>query len=261
MRDNADLAKALWRARTQGGVIPREAANGLVSLDAAYDVQREIALLAAQPRVGWKVGATSVEAQRSFGVETPVTAPMFADHCFSSPSDISVFAAHDLYIESEFAFRFVCDLPSRETKYDRNEVLNAVGAVLPAIEVVGCRYEGGLDGLDAIRLVADMVANTVWVEGQECSDWRGLDLKSHAVRLYREDELVAEGIGAEALGDPITVLEWTVNHLSALGDNVKAGEVVSTGKCTALMPVVGGETFVADFGELGRVKVRFVQEK
>ncbi len=58
-----DLATALWSARTEGGVVLREAAEGLVSVDAAYGVQREITSLAAQPRVGWKVGTTSIAAQ------------------------------------------------------------------------------------------------------------------------------------------------------------------------------------------------------
>ncbi len=67
---------------------------------------------------------------------------------------------------------------------------------------------------------------------------------------------MAEGVGANALGDPLNVLEWTANHLSALGDGIKAGEVVSTGTCTGVTPIAAGETLIADFGTLGRVEVR-----
>ncbi len=73
-----------------------------------------------------------------------------------------------------------------------------------------------------------------------------------------DGEAVADGVGANALGDPLNVLEWTANHLSALGDGIRAGEVVSTGTCTGLTPIAPGETLVADFGDLGRVEVRFV---
>ncbi len=257
----ADLATALWSARTEGGVIPREAAEWLDSIDTAYGVQREITSLVAQPRVGWKVGTTSIAAQRLLGTDAPATAPMFADHCFESPVEVAVFADQDASIECEFAFRFARDLPPRKTPYDRDEVLNAVAAVFPAIEVVGCRFEGGFDNLGAVRLVADMVANTEWVKGRERTDWRRMDLKGHPVRLYRDGEHVAEGVGANALGDPLTVLEWTANHLSALGDGIRAGEVVSTGTCTGVTPIGPDETFVADFGELGRIEVRFVPKK
>ncbi len=88
-----------------------------------------------------------------------------------------------------------------------------------------------------------------------------MDLKGHPVRLYRDGKPVAEGVGANALGDPLTVLEWTANHLSALGDGIKEGEVVSTGTCTGVTPVAPEETLVADFEELGRIEVRFVRKK
>ena len=53
------------------------------------------------------------------------------------------------------------------------EVLEAVESVLPAIEVVGCRFEGGFDGLGALRLVSDATAHTAFVSG-EClqTEWR-----------------------------------------------------------------------------------------
>ena len=253
-----DLATALWRARTAGGVVPRAAADWLVSVEAAYDVQREITNLAAQPRIGWKIGTTSIAAQRLLGTDGPLSAPLFAHHCFACPVEIAVFADQDASVESEFSFRFARDLPPRKRAYDRAKVLGAVAAVFPAIEVVGCRFEGGFDNLGAVRLVADMVANTAWVKGRERADWRGMDLKVHPVRLYRNGEPVAKGVGADALGDPLNVLVWTANHLSALGDGIKADEVMSTGICTGVTPIAANETLVAHFGELGRIEVRFL---
>lgn len=119
-----------------------------------------------------------------------------------------------------------------------------------------------MDGLTSlVPIAAGMVANTEWVKGRERADWRAMDLKGHPVRLYRDGELVAEGVGANALGDPLTVLEWTASHLSALGDGIKAGEVVSTGTCTGVTLIAPDETFVADFEELGRIEVQFVRKK
>jgi 2-keto-4-pentenoate hydratase len=257
-QDAGDLARALWRCRRSGGVIPRAAAADLATVEAAYAVQRRIASLADLPRGGWKVGVTSIAAQRLLGTETPATAPLFADNCYESPAEVAVFVGQDASVESEFAFRFARDLPPRETAYGRDEVLAAVATVCPSIEVVGCRFEGGFDDLGAIRLVADMVANTAWVRGPEHPDWQQMDIKGHPVRLFRDGVAVAEGVGANALGDPLKVLEWTANHLSALGDGITAGEVVSTGTCTGVTPVARGETLVADFAALGRVEIRFV---
>lgn len=257
-RRSGDLATALWRARVEGGVIPRGDADGLASVEMAYGVQRRITSLAGLSRLGWKVGVTSMAAQRLLGIETPATGPLFADHCFDSPAEVAVFPGQDASVESEFAFCFAGDLPPREAVYGRAEVLAAVGAVLPAIEVVGCRFEGGFDDLGAVRLIADMTANTAWVKGPERKDWRRGDLTGHRVGLRRDGETVAEGVGANALGDPLNVLEWTANHLSALGDGIKAGEVVSTGTCTGVTPIAPGETLIADFGTLGCVEVRII---
>jgi len=258
MAFSKDLAAALWRARTEGGAIPRVAGECLVSEDAAYGVQREVASLAATPRVGWKVGATSAAAQALLATEAPVTAPMLAGDCSDSPAEVAVFAGQDTSVECEFAFRFARDLPPRKAAYSRAEVLAAVGALIPAIEIVGCRFEGGLTGLGKARLVADMAANTAWVKGPEQANWGAADPKDRSVRLYRDGKVVAQGIGANALGDPLNVLEWIANHLSTLGDGIKTGEMVSTGTCTGVTPIAPGETLVADFGDLGRVEVCFV---
>jgi 2-keto-4-pentenoate hydratase len=253
-----ELARALWRARTGGGVVARAAAGAIASTAAAYDVQRRVAAVAGLGRAGWKVGATSVAAQTLLGVSEPATAPMFAADCHDSPAEIAVFAEQSTSVECELAFRFTGALPPRDTAYGRAEVLAAVGAVLPAIEVVGCRFEGGFAGLGTLPLIADLAANIAWVRGSERADWRRFDLTRHAVRLSRGGRMVAEGIGANALGDPLRVLEWTANHLSGLGDGIAAGEVVSTGTLTGVVAVNPGDHLLADFGELGPVEARVI---
>jgi len=251
------LAARLWRARTAGGVLPRAAADGLAGENDAYAVQRRIAEIAGLRRAGWKVATTSAAAQELLLTDGPSTGPMFADHCHASGAVLAVFAGQSASVESEFAFRFDGALSPRGAPYTLDEVLAAVGAVVPAIEVVGCRFEGGFEGLGAVRLIADMAANTGWVQGPERADWRAMDLKAHRVSLARNGRRVADGVGANALGDPLRVLEWTANHLSRLGDGLRAGEVVSTGTCTGVTAVKPGDRLAADFGVLGRVEVGF----
>ena len=255
MSDN--LAQRLWAARTGGGTVPLAAGDVLIGAEDAYAVQRESATLAGLPRAGWKVATTSEVAQRLLDTSEPATAPMFQPLCFESPAEIAIFEGQSTSVESEFAFRFDRPLPRRDTAYSREEVLAAVGALFTAIEVVACRFEGGFAGLGGARLIADMAANLAWVRGAETSDWRGRDLRSHPVVLSKNGETVAEGNGAQVLGDPLNVLEWTANHLSGLGDGISAGEVVSTGTCTGVVPVAPGDTLIANFADLGEVEVRF----
>lgn len=253
------LSKALWQARTSGGRVPVSTASELATVDDAYRVQHIIETLAPMPRFGWKVGATSEAAQRSLNADGPVSAPMHTPFCYESPATVNVFPGQSASVECEFAFRFRRDLPARREDYSLEEVLEAVGGVLPAIEVVGGRFEDGLSGIGQLRLIADMSAHMAFIYGPERSDWRALDAKTHRVSLYRNAVLVRHGIGSNALGDPLLVLLWTANHLSRRGESIEAGQVVTTGTCTGITPVASADHFVADFGTLGRVEVTITE--
>ena len=251
------LAEQLWRARCDGGTLPRHAADGVRATEDAYCVQRDAVQWGGLARAGWKVGATSEAAQTLLDVGGPATAPLLAPLCFSSPTELAMFPGQNTSVESEFAFRFAQPLPARDADYVLDEVLDAIGTLMPAIEVVACRFEGGFPDLGETRLIADMVANVAWVEGQSSGDWRGRDLSAHPVRLSRNGEHVVEGSGADVLGNPLNVLLWTANHLSSLGDGIAAGEVISTGTCTGVVAVEPGDVMTAGFGDLGQVEVGF----
>jgi 2-keto-4-pentenoate hydratase len=229
----------------------------LTSISEAYEVQKHIVSLANLEPFGWKVGATSKVVQEIVGTDEPATAPMFKNHRFESGSCIGIFEAFDIGVESEFAFRISRDLPARNEPYCRDEVLSAVASVIPAMEVVGCRFEGGFTNMGAVRLIADMTAHSEWVGGDEKENWLGMDFREHPVRLFKNGEQVAEGVGANVMGDPLNVLNWAANHLSRLGYGIKKGEVISTGTCTGVIPASPGQALIADFGDLGRVETRF----
>ena len=250
------LAVLLYQASRDGSLVPRSEGDCLESVDGAYAVQQIASGMATSPRGGWKVGATSVEPRRLLGAKEPATAPMFAPNCLTSPGTVAVFPNQSPCIEGEFAFRFSRSLPPMAEGYVLDEVLEAVESVMPAIEVVGCRFEGGFDGLGALRLVADATAHTAFVSGDESTGWRDMELKEHRVALNRNGEKIAEGTGANVLDGPISVLLWTANHLSNLGESIEAGEVITTGTCTGITPVRPGDVAVADFGSLGRVELR-----
>ena len=254
-----ELAAKLWHARIHGGKVPRVAFPELASVDEGYAVQRDSERLARLPRAGWKVGATSISVQALFGIDQPATAPMFEPFCFISPATVPILIDQHTNLEAEFAFQFGDDLPPRKLRYDREEILAAVAAVVPAIEIVGCRFEGGFERLGAMQLVADMTAHSAFVRGQPVRIWQGMDLRTHPVALRKNNRIVAKGVGANVLGDPIAVLEWAANHLSTLGEPILTGEIVTTGTCTGLTQASPGDRFVADFAELGVVEVSLVR--
>jgi 2-keto-4-pentenoate hydratase len=130
------LAEQLWRARCDGGTLPRHAADGVRATEDAYCVQRDAVQWSGLARAGWKVGATSEAAQTLLDAGGPATAPLLAPLCFSSPTELAMFPGQNTSVESEFAFRFAQPLPARDADYVLDEVLDAVGTLMPAIEVV-----------------------------------------------------------------------------------------------------------------------------
>jgi 2-keto-4-pentenoate hydratase len=225
-------------------------------LDDAYRLQRHLATLWDDRRIGWKVGATSDEVQRLFRISHPLYGPCFARNLFHSPARLRSADFQHRILESEFAFRFARDLAPRPERYQRDEILEAVDAMIPALEIVSPRFNR-LPIDDIPLLVADFCANGGIVLGTPCEDWRKRDLRSHPVSLSIDGALRQAGTGAEVLGDPLNVLDWTVNALSEAGLGIAQGHLVLTGSMTGVHAPAPGQRAVADFGNLGTVEVVF----
>lgn len=222
----------------------------------AYAVQDRVRVLWGERVVAWKAGATALPVQQKFGLGEPFAGPAFAPDTVSSPARLPAARFAHLALESEFAFRFGSTVPPRATPYTREEVLAAVDALVPAIEIVNPRFETLPFGRGTTA-IADCAVNGGLVTGEPVGDFRDLDLAAHAVRLEVDGEVKAEGTGALVLGDPVTSLLWTINHLSARGITLAPGELISTGTTTGIVYVAPGATAVADFGTLGAVEVTF----
>ena len=250
------LAEALWRARGDGTTIAADATGKPDNVDAAYALQAEGAHLAG-PRAGWKMGATSAQIQGLLDLDAPFYAPLFVPFVHDSGAAFTVSPAHAAGVEAEFAVYLGRDLPPRGAAYSRDDVAAAVAAVAPAIEVAGSRVPNWRTKPKGMMLIADDGCNVAFAAGAKVTDWRGFDLATHEVRLTFGGEERARGTGAAVMGHPLEALAWLANQLSAAGETLRAGEVVTTGTCTGFQPVAPGDAVAADFGALGRVEVRF----
>jgi 2-keto-4-pentenoate hydratase len=253
----ARAAALLWRTRlTERRIdaLPPEIRPG--SLEEGYAIQEAMLELVQQPAVGWKIAATSAAGQKHIGVTEPLAGRLFRDFVLGDGARRPIARNHMRVAEAEFAFKMARDLPARGHDYTMEEVCDAAGAMHLAIEVPDARYEV-FDTIGAPSICADCAFHAWFLLGPEVPDWRGLNLSTQPVRAWKQNKVVAEGSGANALGDPRIALTWLANHLNKRGLALKTGEIITTGTCVTPVDVVAGDPGVMDFFALGKMRAGF----
>jgi 2-keto-4-pentenoate hydratase len=243
-----------WRHGTKltnlpSSIRPHDRAQG-------YAVQAELEKQSSAALFGWKIAATSEAGQHHINVTGPMAGRILAETVIADGGTASMAGNAMSVAEPEFAFRIQTDLPPREAPYGVDEILAAVGTLHPAIEIPDSRFADFTSAGEA-QLIADNACAHLFVLGPAATtDWRAIDLvEQKPVIMLSGRQYV--GHGKNVLGDPRVALAWLANELRALGITLRAGEVVTTGTCHPPLPIKAGDTMEADFGELGRVSVRF----
>jgi len=159
-------------------------------------------------------------------------------------------------LESEVAFTLGADLPARATPYSQEEVAASIRSMHPSIEVVNGHVRGWLNRPIA-WVMADNGTDGPLVLGPPVERWHGIDRPNIPVTLIANGEVVREGRGGNALGDPPNVMIWLVNKRSREGEGMSAGRVVNTGTTAGIYFAEPGGAAVADFGPLGQISLTF----
>jgi 2-keto-4-pentenoate hydratase len=227
-------------------------------LDAAYALQarhlEELLAATGDAVIGAKLSVTSAPAMERLGLRAPLLGPLLRGRSHASGASLPRASFFACILEAEIGIALRADLDGRSGAPSRAEIVAAIDSVFPAIEVADSRY---LDWAQApaCAIVADLSYAGAWVRGAPCAEWRDLDLRTLPVTLTRSDGESRAGSGAAVLGDPLHALALAVAEAASRGRVFRAGEMISTGACTAPWPVAGPGSFVADFGALGRVEL------
>src|SRR6185437_8354167 len=116
---------------------PQDEADG-------YRVQRavhDLMLPSAGALVGYKIGCTSKVMQQYLNIPHPCGGGVFARGVHDSGVRLSAGDFVRVGVECEIAVRLARDLPQGEAPFTEESVVEAIGAYLPAIEIVDDRYE------------------------------------------------------------------------------------------------------------------------
>jgi 2-keto-4-pentenoate hydratase len=206
---------------------------------------------------GWKIAATSAAGQRHIAVSGPIAGPVFAGHVHGDGAVVSLANVGMRVAECEIVFRMGERFAPRGTAYTRAEVLASVASVHPGIEIPDSRF-AAFERAGEAQLIADCACMNEMLVGVAAQPDGGAiaELPTLRIRARVSDGRVVDGIGSNALGDPVEALVWLVNELSAHGRTLEAGQFVTTRVCTTPIPVAAGDVVAVDYGWVGSLGVR-----
>jgi 2-keto-4-pentenoate hydratase len=221
-----------------------------------YAVQQALFAATGDKALGWKIAATSTAGQQHIGVSGPLAGRLLASRCLADGATVSMRGNVMHVIEAEFAFRMGADVLAQGTApWTVQQVMAQVADLHLAIEIPNSRYQDFVTAGEA-QLIADFACASHMVLGPSLTtDWRSLDLAAQAVQVSLGGVVVAQGKGANALGDPRVALTWLANELISHGMHLQTGDVVITGTCVVPVPVQEGQHLFAQFPGLGEVSV------
>jgi 2-keto-4-pentenoate hydratase len=255
MRAAAETVWRHWMESTRMEALPAECRPG--DRVEAYAIQAELARLSGQALFGWKIAATSLAGQAHIGVDGPLAGRLLSGRVLRGGDCVSLAGNLMLVAEAEFAFRFGRSLPKRQDPYSQEEVMAAVESLHCAIEIPDSRYHD-FARVGAPQLIADNACACWFLLGDAArADWRRLNLAEHRLDAWLNGVHIAQGVGANALGDPRIALTWLANELNTFGEGLRAGEVVTTGTCVPPVPIAPGDRWRVDFGALGEIEASF----
>jgi 2-keto-4-pentenoate hydratase len=227
---------------------PRTLAEG-------YQAQAALGAALGDHAVGWKLAATAAPGQRHLRIDSPIPGRLFAQRVLAHGARVPMDGNRMRVAECEFVFRLGRDLPARERAYSRDEVMAAVDALHPGLELPDSRFED-FASAGAAQLAADNAcAHWMAIGAPSGADWRAVDLAAHATCLRINGDVVTRGRGADVLGDPRDALTWLANCHALSGEGLRAGQFVTTGVTGAPSPIAEGDRIEADLGLFGTVGV------
>lgn len=195
------------------------------------------------PLAGRKIATTTKVMQALMGIDHPCGGGIFSACVHAAPATLKAADYTSLMLEFELAVRLSSDLPRNAEAWTRETVLAAVGAVIPAFELIEDR-RAVYKETRALSLICDNAWNAGIVLGKPAPRPAG-NLDKIPGRLVITNAAGGSQIETKtgATDDPMGALAWVANLAAGRGKPLKAGQVVITGSVIATLPAVRGHRY------------------
>jgi 2-keto-4-pentenoate hydratase len=218
--------------------------------DGAYAIAEEVherRVGRGETPIGRKIGFTNRTIWPLYGVSSPIWGYVYDStvrHSINGRARLDIRDLIQPRIEPEIQLHFARTPPVTR---DESEILACVDWIAQGFEIVQCPFaDWSFKGVDAIAAFAVhgalVVGTPVPVSEIEHCETK---LREFTIVLGREDDPLATGGGANVLDSPLLAFAHLAEVLATQTrfPPVQAGEIVTTGTLTDLLPASAGETW------------------
>ncbi len=238
-----------------------------LTLEGALRIQREIIGMRrarGERTMGYKIGFTNRTIWARYGVHHPIWSPIFE-------STVTLLDRPEArigltrFVEPRLEPEIIVRMAEAPRSADAAAVADAVEWVAHGFEIVQSAYPGwrfsgaqafasqGLHGALLIgpRFAADAFGDPVRLPGR---------LAALRLSIHLDDgpEAVDSGVGANVLDGPLHAIAHLVAALSADGEVLQPGDIITTGTITDAQPLAAGQrwrTELTDAGPLSNMRL------
>jgi 2-keto-4-pentenoate hydratase len=257
--DEIDRFLADWTAKTPTRALPvTNMADAVCARDKLVEKMRQ-----SQGKVvGYKAGLTAKATQERFGANAPVAGIFLEKMILNDGATVPVNFGGRVVWEADMLL-VVKDSGINAAKTPE-DALKHISAMRPFIELPDLALDPK-EKLDGVQLAAINVAARLGVVGPEVA----LEPSADTVRRLAEMKIIAtdgsgaslaENTGAATLGNPLNVVVWLIEDLKRGGHELKAGDLISVGSFSPLVPLKAGQTVIVRYEGLAQpaaVRVTF----
>jgi len=195
--------------------------------------------------------------QRELGIDHPCSGFMYQGGLLKNGAAIR----HGEYVrpgvECEIAVTIARPLRAMDAPFDRHAIMDAVGSVHAAIELVDERYDDW-STIGTETLIADDFFHAGLLLGPAVTDWRHLDLESLRGVARINGKVAGGGRGADIMGHPLNALQWLANHCAGRGLDIPAHGIISLGSVIGAWWLTPGEAVEMEFEGLGALQLQYL---
>jgi len=251
-----EAVHALMEAEKTKETIEAFTSNDEITKDEAYQIQLDTIDYKEKSGakvVGKKIGLTSKAMQDMLGVSIPDYGHLLDNMIYTEDTALSL--KPFIQPKVEFEIGFVLKEKLQGPGVTEEDVIQATDYVLPAIEIIDSRIKDWKFKFE--DTVADNGSSAGAIIGKESKPLSEINLPEVKMTLYKNDEFLDSAYGSAVMGNPIEAVAWLANEVGAYNISLDPGEIILAGALSKAVPIEDGDTFKAEFENLGTVSATF----